>query len=675
MSDQHKIAIIVEAYNKSKAAFQTLLDDFKRLIKESGSFKLQMTQLDNFLKQGIGLGALYKLTTGIGEALNAAEKMQNSLRGLAAIARYSGEDIGASMQAATQLAADGLITVQDAAQALQNLLSRGFTLQEATTMVERLKDAAAFNRQASLSMSDAVRSATEGLKNENSILVDNAGVTKNVSIMWKEYAASIGKTEDTLTQAEKRQAEFNGIMRETEGQLGNAKLAMEGLTGTKAQLSVEIERLNVALGTSLLPAFVTLAKAGNWVLDNFVKPFLGGIEIMALQLSAFVMKVEATWDWLTSGFKGGTNTLIHELARLDLELEKQAIEVTRKYEGGIQAPTLGRDSGKRRQDIVTPTKKDPKKEASAWRAAQEAAINYDLFLVDMAEQEHAISKSEATEKRIELIEQLLAIQEKYAAKIDRLKDPTGWYTQQNEIIKTRSKLLELNQALREQSGEILPGIEEGFQRYLYAVKTAFQQGIEMAQEAARAMESAFSDFFFDAMTGKLKKLGEYVTGFLQAIARAIANMLAQQAAQQILGSFFMTSPAALTAGPGTLNTGSGFVNVPTAHAGGLVMHSGGYVPRFHAGGLSSDERPAILQSGEYVVSRKGVAALDAINSGNAGGVNVQVNVENKSSQPVNARQSGQQWNAQMKSYIVGVILEDMEGNGPVRQVITGLGGR
>lgn len=34
-------------------------------------------------------------------------------------------------------------------------------------------------------------SATEGLKNENSILVDNAGVTKNVAKMREEYAKKI----------------------------------------------------------------------------------------------------------------------------------------------------------------------------------------------------------------------------------------------------------------------------------------------------------------------------------------------------------------------------------------------------------------------------------------------------------------------------------------------------
>ena len=63
---------------------------------------------------------------------------------------------------------------------------------------------------------------------------------------------------------------------------------------------------------------------------------------------------------------------------------------------------------------------------------------------------------------------------------------------------------------------------------------------------------------------------------------------------------------------------------PDFHRGGPVRyHSGGGVPRFHSGGgfnsgLQPDERPAILQTGEFVISRKGVAALASINKGEAG---------------------------------------------------------
>lgn len=105
--------------------------------------------------------------------------------------------------------------------------------------------------QASLSLGEAVRSATEGIKNENSVLVDNAGVTKNVSVMWKEYAAQIGKGVDSLTVAEKRQAEYNGIMAETRHQVGDAAKYAQTFAGTQAALEASTRRLKQAWGSAV----------------------------------------------------------------------------------------------------------------------------------------------------------------------------------------------------------------------------------------------------------------------------------------------------------------------------------------------------------------------------------------------------------------------------------------
>ena len=134
--------------------------------------------------------------------------------GLQSIVEGTGNSFAKAQAFIEAYTKDGLVPAADAATALKNLLSRGYTQTQAEDVMRRLKDSAAFGRQATLSLGDAVRSATEGLKNENSILVDNAGVTKNVSVMWKEYAETLGKSVNELTTAEKIQAEYNGIMKE-----------------------------------------------------------------------------------------------------------------------------------------------------------------------------------------------------------------------------------------------------------------------------------------------------------------------------------------------------------------------------------------------------------------------------------------------------------------------------
>lgn len=226
---------------------------------EFKSFKLTITGMEKFfLQQGLAIAAVSKAISFLKNSMKDTETFQNALTGLAAQARYAGEDVGKSMKEAEKLTKDGLLGISDAATSLRNLLSRGFTLEESIKIINRLKDAAAFGRQSSLTLSEAVRSATEGLKNEMSVLVDNAGVTKNVSLMWKDYAKSIGKGVESLTLAEKRHAEFLGIMQETEGMVGNAARAVNNLTGANARLSKSYLDLKVNTGTLLTPAYTKI---------------------------------------------------------------------------------------------------------------------------------------------------------------------------------------------------------------------------------------------------------------------------------------------------------------------------------------------------------------------------------------------------------------------------------
>jgi hypothetical protein len=64
----------------------------------------------------------------------------------------------------------GLMDIGSASTAMKNLLASNFTLEQSVELINRLSESAAFGRQSSLSFGEAVRSATEGIKNGNSIL-------------------------------------------------------------------------------------------------------------------------------------------------------------------------------------------------------------------------------------------------------------------------------------------------------------------------------------------------------------------------------------------------------------------------------------------------------------------------------------------------------------------------
>lgn len=276
-----------------------------------------------------------------------------------------------------------------------------------------------------------------------------------------------------------------------------------------------------------------------------------------------------------------------------------------------------------------------------------AMYEYEIRLIDIAEKEEKLSKPDALAAKIKLYKELLAV----------TKDFKG-------IQEVKAKLTELELELGKVSTTFAQGIAKGLKAYVGEMKTAFDKAGDMARDTAQAMGRAFSDFFFDMFTGKIKTAEEYIKSFANSVYRIIADMIAKLIVEYI---------ALWVVKQFTDPYGTAISGTSRRHSGGLVMHEGGYVPRFHAGGgLSSDERPAILQTGEYVVSRKGVAALDNINSGNIAQpqVNLAINVENKSSQPVNAKQGDMKFDG--KQYVVNVILEDINGYGPLRHAIAGV---
>lgn len=210
------------------------------------------------------LGAALAVFFGVGQivrfgktAVSEASKMSTAFIGLQSIVEGTGNSFSQAQDFLNEFTEDGLVPMNNAVTAYKNLLARGYDTNQIEQTLVRLKDAASFGRQASLTLGNAVQSATEGLKNENSILVDNAGVTRNVSKMWEDYAKSIGTTVSALTKEQKIQAEVNGIMNETRFQVGDAAKLSGTYAGQISALSVSVLNLKVAFGNVLIPIIQT----------------------------------------------------------------------------------------------------------------------------------------------------------------------------------------------------------------------------------------------------------------------------------------------------------------------------------------------------------------------------------------------------------------------------------
>lgn len=190
-------------------------------------------------------------------------------------------------------------------------------------------------------------------------------------------------------------------------------------------------------------------------------------------------------------------------------------------------------------------------------------------------------------------------------------------------------------------------------------KIQFNAIHELVKQTARNMETAFSNLFFKAFTGELKNVKEVFADFGRAMLQTISQILAKIVMIKLLTAF---------AG----GAGGSIFGVPVGslfHEGGMIGRQRRRFIRAHQG-LAPDEVPIIAETGEGVLSRRGMSALGgsenlkALNRGEKvkdGGVTINVN------------QVIQAWDAQdvwrNRKMLSEAIADDIYNNGKIRSVI------
>lgn len=175
----------------------------------------------------------------------------------------------------------------------------------------------------------------------------------------------------------------------------------------------------------------------------------------------------------------------------------------------------------------------------------------------------------------------------------------------------------------------------------------------IGEDTARSVGSAFKHFFSDAFRGQIDDAKDYFVEFGNMMLDILAEVLAKIILIKTIGAIF----------PGM---------IPFFHKGGMVYHSGGKVqPVYAHAGLSPDEVPIIAQSGEGVVSRRGMAALGANNlrklnrgegiSEGAQVFNVYINA--------NDAKSFRDMLVQHPDVFEGAIIDALNKNKPIRSAI------
>jgi hypothetical protein len=99
--------------------------------------------------------------------------------------------------------------------------------------------------------------------------------------------------------------------------------------------------------------------------------------------------------------------------------------------------------------------------------------------------------------------------------------------------------------------------------------------------------------------------------------------------------------------------------------------SGGLIQRLAAGGSPRDRVPALLEPGEFVMSRRAVsqAGLPAMQQMNAGGTPpISVNIKNEGT-PQEATEAQPRFD--VDKIVIDVVTRDLRNNGPIRKSLRG----
>lgn len=206
-------------------------------------------------------------TTIVQDAFKASTEAESAFKGLGSVAKNFGfteKDANEALKN-LDLVKNGLLNLSDAALSLKNLIATGFSLQESVNIIKAFGDSAAFGKQAALTFGYAISSATQGIKNQNSLLVDNAGITKNISVIMAEHGFIIQDLADKYKGAAARQALYTGLLKEAKVFQGDAVKLLDTTQGKVAQLDAAWQRFLITLGD-----YITKSDAVKGVLSSTI---------------------------------------------------------------------------------------------------------------------------------------------------------------------------------------------------------------------------------------------------------------------------------------------------------------------------------------------------------------------------------------------------------------------
>jgi soluble lytic murein transglycosylase-like protein len=187
----------------------------------------------------------------VSESEQIARQSQSAFKGIESISEFYKTSPQDAQKAIQELEAvkRGFLTTSDAALAMKPALQlyKG-DVKAAAEIVDTYSRSAVFGRQATLGYAESIISAVEGVRNANAVTSDNAGLTKNLSVILKEFGFELQDLDSVQKGAAAREALLIGLRKEAVGQYGDLQKGSESYAGSVIQQEAAQRGLNLAIG-------------------------------------------------------------------------------------------------------------------------------------------------------------------------------------------------------------------------------------------------------------------------------------------------------------------------------------------------------------------------------------------------------------------------------------------
>jgi lambda family phage tail tape measure protein len=226
----------------------------------------------------------------------------------------------------------------------------------------------------------------------------------------------------------------------------------------------------------------------------------------------------------------------------------------------------------------------------------ELKIQNALAQIDLDVKLQNESQKDALNEQIDLNMRLLDVYKQEAKQFRDAGDDQNYIQKMEQIKRLESSIVDLKLKWLELNGTIGQGFQFAMKEFSDKALSSFQQGKEIANSLISTMQNGLTSFL-DVTSAKFMNFRDLAISTLQSIYQELLKILVIQPLVSSLGGLLGGGGGGLFGGL----FGGGALEPLAPSIGMLGFHTGGYVPRFH---LGIDEVPAILQTGERVLSRE-----------------------------------------------------------------------